>query len=81
VSGLLRNGDGPYVFVEEIPEGHEPQVQMLLRVGHPGTCNPGPPVEIVKPFEATHWGTQEMHVRDPDGRIWSLQAPPSGSGR
>ena len=56
MSGLLRNGDGPYVFVEEIPEGHEPQVQMLLRVGHPGTCNPGPPVEIVKPFEATALG-------------------------
>jgi uncharacterized glyoxalase superfamily protein PhnB len=31
---------------------------------------------VVKPFEETHWGTQEMHVRDPDGRIWSLQAPP-----
>jgi uncharacterized glyoxalase superfamily protein PhnB len=37
---------------------------------------PGPPAEVVKPFEETHWGTQEMHVRDPDGRIWSLQAPP-----
>jgi hypothetical protein len=28
------------------------------------------------PAVSTHWGTQEMHVRDPDGRIWSLQAPP-----
>ena len=27
------------------------------------------------PFQDTHWGTQEMTVRDPDGRVWSLQAP------
>ncbi len=75
-SGMRRNGDGAYVFVEEVPEGQGLQLQMLLRVGHASTCNPGPPVEIVKPFEATHWGTQEMHVRDPDGRIW-LEPPGS----
>jgi uncharacterized glyoxalase superfamily protein PhnB len=40
------------------------------------TFRPGPPVEVVKPFEDTHWGTQEMQVRDPDGRTWSVQAPP-----
>jgi uncharacterized glyoxalase superfamily protein PhnB len=32
-------------------------------------------LDIVTPFEATHWGTQEMVVRDADGRLWSLQAP------
>ena len=26
-------------------------------------------------IEPTHWGTQEMIVRDPDGRLISLQAP------
>jgi uncharacterized glyoxalase superfamily protein PhnB len=26
------------------------------------------------PFEDTHYGTSEMTVRDPDGRLWSLQA-------
>jgi hypothetical protein len=54
------------------------QLQVLIRVSDAQTCRPGPPVEVVKPFEETHWGTQEMHVRDPDGRIWSLQAPPKG---
>jgi uncharacterized glyoxalase superfamily protein PhnB len=36
---------------------------------------PGPGVEVVTPFEDTHFGTREMTVRDPDGRLWSLQAP------
>ena len=31
-------------------------------------------VDVVTPFEDTHWGTREMTVRDPDGRIWRLQA-------
>ena len=70
-SGMLRCGNGPYVFVEELPSDRALQLQVLAE-----TCRPGPPAEVVKPFEETHWGTQEMHVRDPDGRIWSLQAPP-----
>jgi hypothetical protein len=75
-SGMLRCGDGPYVFVEELPSDQALQLQVLVRVSDPEICRPGPPAEVVKPFEETHWGTQEMHIRDPDGRIWSLQAPP-----
>jgi hypothetical protein len=77
-SGMLRCGNGPYIFVEELPSDQALQLQVLVRVSDAETCRPGPPVEVVKPFEETHWGTQEMHVRDPDGRIWSLQAPPKG---
>ena len=40
-SGQLRNGDGPYLFIAEVPPDQD-------------------------------W---EMTVRDPDGRIWALQAP------
>jgi hypothetical protein len=77
-SGMLRRGDGPYVFLEEVQGDRGLQVQVLLRVADADACNPGPPVEVVKPFEDTHYGTREMHVRDPDGRIWSLQAPGKG---
>ncbi len=35
---------------------------------------------MVTPFEDTHWGTREMTVRDPDGRVWSLQAPRRRAG-
>ena len=31
-------------------------------------------VEIIMPLEDTHWGTQWMHVRDPDGNVWVLES-------
>jgi len=74
-SGQLRNGDGPYVFIAEIPEGRAPQIQLVLKVPDADQLRLDPSVEEVTPFQATHWGTKEMTVRDPDGRIWSLQAP------
>lgn len=72
-SGQLRAGDGPYVFVAEVPEDQEPQVQLVLRVPDEAAFHPNPAVEVVTPFEDTHFGTREMTVRDPDGRLWSLQ--------
>jgi uncharacterized glyoxalase superfamily protein PhnB len=72
-SGQLRSGDGPYVFVAEIPEDREPGVQIVLKVAD--ELRPDPVVEVVTGFEDTHYGTREMTVRDPDGRLWSLQVP------
>ena len=74
-SGQLRNGDGPYVFIAEIPESRAPGIQLVLRVPDAESFRPDPALEIVTQFEDTHWGTKEMTVRDPDGRTWSLQAP------
>jgi uncharacterized glyoxalase superfamily protein PhnB len=75
-SGQLRNGDGPYVFIAEVPRDHEPRVRLVLKVPDAEAFRPDPAVvEVVTPFEDTHYGTREMTVRDPDGRLWSLQAP------
>ncbi|WP_344906447.1 VOC family protein [Actinomadura meridiana] len=75
-SGMLRNGDGPYVFISEIPQDREPQTQIAFKVADADVFRPAAPlVEVVTPFEDTHYGTREMTVRDPDGRVWSLQAP------
>src|SRR5579875_1925205 len=74
-SGQLRNGDGPYVFIAEIPGDREPQVRVVLKVPDADGCRLDPAVEVVTPFADTHYGTREMTVRDPDGRLWTLQAP------
>lgn len=77
-SGQLRSGDGPYVFVAEVPEDREPGLQVVLAVPDADrvAAEPvDPAVEVVTPFEDTHWGTRVMTVRDPDGRVWALQAP------
>lgn len=74
-SGQLRNGDSPYLFIAEVPEDQPVRMQLVLRVPDADAFAADPIVEVVTPFEPTHWGTREMTVRDPDGRVWSLQAP------
>jgi hypothetical protein len=73
-SGLLRNGDGPYIFIAEIPPNEQPETRIVLTVPDAAGFRPGPAVEVVSPFEDTHYGTREMTIRDPDGRLWTLRA-------
>jgi hypothetical protein len=74
-SGQLRNGDGPSVFIAEIPANREPGMRVVLKVPDADSFCPDSAVEVVTPFTETHYGTREMTVRDPDGRPWILQAP------
>ncbi|MEV7096740.1 VOC family protein [Amycolatopsis sp. NPDC051045] len=74
-SGMLRNGDGPYLFIAEVPENREPRTQIVFKVPDADAFRAGEIVEVVTPFEETHYGTREMTVRDPDGRTWTLSAP------
>jgi len=74
-SGQLRNGDGPYLFIAEVPEDEPTDMQLVLHVPDATSLALDPVVDLVAGFEPTHWGTQQMIVRDPDGRTWSLEAP------
>ena len=72
-SGQLRNGDGPSLFIAEMPN-EAPQMQIVLKVADTSAVRTDV-LDVVAPFERTHWGTQDMTVRDPDGRVWRLTAP------
>ena len=74
-SGQFRNCDGPYLFIAEVPASQTVEAQVVLKVGDADAFRPEAIVDVVTPFENTHWETREMTVRDPDGRIWRLQAP------
>jgi hypothetical protein len=74
-SGQLRRGDGPYLFIAEVPESQEPRRDIVLAVADADAFELDASVEVVSPWEETHWGTKLMTVRDPDGREWKLQAP------
>ena len=74
-SGQLRNGDGPYLFIAEVPPDKAPGIQVVLKVADADGFVPGAAIDAITAFEDTHYGTKEMTVRDPDGRTWSLQAP------
>jgi hypothetical protein len=71
-SGMLKKGDGPYLFIAEVPEERESAARVVVKV--PAGFQPDAGVEVVTPFEDTHYGTREMVVRDPDGREWVLQS-------
>jgi hypothetical protein len=78
-SGQLRNEIGPPVFIAEVPEDRPVGTQIVFRAASAdGFDIDGDAVEVVSPFEETHWGTEQMVVRDPDGRLWSVQAPRRG---
>jgi hypothetical protein len=64
-SGQLRNGDGPYVFVAEVPPDQDVSLQLVLKVADEAAFRAGPGVEVVTSWEDTHYGTREMIVRDP----------------
>jgi NAD(P)-dependent dehydrogenase (short-subunit alcohol dehydrogenase family) len=37
------------------------------------TTRPGAPVEVVGDWHPSHWGTQLLELRDPDGRVHFLE--------
>lgn len=72
-SALLRpRGGGPYIYLAEVPAERDPRLELYLATNDEAT--PGRPAEVVSPFAPTHWGTREMAVRDPDGRVLKLEA-------
>jgi hypothetical protein len=76
-SGQLRNGDGPSLFIAEVPQDQVPGLRLVLSTPTEGDGEDlDPVVEVVTPFEDTHYGTREKVVRDPDGRPWILQVAP-----
>ena len=78
-SGQLRNASGgPYVFIAEVPETEATQTRLVFRVPNEQAVRDESGVTVVTPFSDTHWGSREMTVRDPDGRIWNIETPPKG---
>jgi hypothetical protein len=73
-SGLLRNGDSPWIFVAEVPEGQAVATQIALKVADADAFNAAP-LDVVTPFKETHWGTREMVIRDPDGSYGACKHP------
>jgi len=75
-SGRLRHpAGGPYVFLAERPPEHELQVILGLRVGRAADFKPPASGTVEQPFTKTHWGTLQMLLADPDGRVVGIEAP------
>lgn len=79
-SGQLRNGDTPPVFIAEVPPERSTGTHIVLKVPSEAVIQDNAELELVSPFETTHYGAREATVRDPDGRLWVLQAPATSQG-
>ena len=70
---------GPYVFINEQHES-ELETHPILGVADAGAFAPDRTPDFAMPFKPQHWNALEAHLRDPDGRIVSIQAPmPEGA--
>jgi hypothetical protein len=74
-SGQWRHpSGGPYVFLDE-QHDTELETHPILRVADASTIDLSGSFDVAKPFTPEHWGVLEALIRDPDGRVVSLQAP------
>lgn len=75
---LVHPGGGPALFVEEVASTQPLESQLFLRAAQPDV-RPEAPAEIAKEWHASHWGTQLLELRDPDGRTVTLQHGQAGA--
>jgi catechol 2,3-dioxygenase-like lactoylglutathione lyase family enzyme len=77
-SGQLVAPNDTRIFLAEQSPQDPPGLDIYLSVARASTVPPDN-VTIVFDWTDTHWGTQVMTVRDPDGRLFRLEAPKEGS--
>lgn len=73
-SGQLVAPNGTRISLAEQSPEDPVGIDIHLGAGQGGT-HPPDNVDVVFDWTATHWGTQVMTVRDPDGRLFRLEAP------
>jgi catechol 2,3-dioxygenase-like lactoylglutathione lyase family enzyme len=74
-SGSLVAPNGSRIFVAEQSPEDPLAIDIYFDASDAASFRPESPVEVVRGFTATHWGTQVMTVRDPDGRSFRIEAP------
>jgi hypothetical protein len=65
--------NGTRLFVAEV--SLDEPVTMEIFVGADEAGDLPSEVEVVRDWTKTHWGTQSVAVRDPDGRLIRVEAP------
>ena len=63
-SGQLRNGDGPYVLIAEVPDDQPTGTRLVHHVSDAAAFAADPIVEVVTSFEPTHWGSKLQVLHD-----------------
>ena len=61
--GQLRNGDGPSVFIAEVPESEPTDVRLVLKVPDAAALRLDPSVEVVTPSGAKAYEVKKVEWR------------------
>jgi hypothetical protein len=69
-TGRLRNGDGPFVFIAQVPEDQPPQTQLIVAITDEQ-------MDALEGADIRKQLAREMTLYDPDGRSWRVQTPES----
>lgn len=72
-SGQLIAPNGTRLFIAEQSVEDPVGIDIYLGADDAGVDVPDN-VTVVQEWTATHWGTQVLTVRDPDGRLFRLEA-------
>src|SRR5260370_11368925 len=65
-SGRLRSGDGPYLFIAEVPETEPTRRHVVLAVAHADAVVPHASLEVISRWEDTHCGPRPITACHPD---------------
>lgn len=71
-AGRLESG-GATVVLAEVTQG-EPRFSVFFAIDEIGSMDDEP--ALAQPPHDTHWGTRMAALRDPDGRVHSLEEMP-----
>ena len=75
-SGQLMASNGTRLFIAETSPEDPVGMDVYLGADQAGVAAPEQ-VDVVFDWTPTHWGTRVMTVRDPDGRLFRIEAPPA----
>lgn len=73
-SGQLVASNGTRLFIAEASPGDPVGMDVYLGADEAGAAAPEN-VDVVFDWTPTHWGTRVLTVRDPDGRLFRIEAP------
>ena len=71
-AAMLEKADAPSLLIDAVEQERTPELGIFFDVPG-GAFEPAEGLDVVHGFEPTHWGSEVMTLRDPDGREFNLE--------
>ena len=71
-AAMLDKADAPSLLIDRVGAEREAETGIFFDIPD-RQFEPVEGLDVVHGFEATHWGSEVMQLRDPDGRLFNLE--------